>query len=85
LLPQGYAEQIGDDGTRLYGCQQLRLLARMLLHEQSFLILNEAAATAYPAGRRALIADCSDLPTQNTVILITHRPALANRVLRIED
>ncbi len=36
-------------------------------------------------GELALIADCSNLLAHKTVILITHRPTLAHRVLRIED
>jgi ATP-binding cassette, subfamily B, bacterial len=88
-LPQGYDTVIGDEGIRLSGGQRQRLsLARSLLRDPPILILDEATAMFDPAGELAFIADCSELLSRKTVILITHRPAslaLADRVLCIVD
>jgi ATP-binding cassette, subfamily B, bacterial len=88
-LPEGYDTVIGDQGIRLSGGQRQRLsLARTLLKDPPILILDEATAMFDPDGERAFIAECHEVLTQKTVILITHRPAslaLADRVLRVED
>jgi ABC-type transport system involved in cytochrome bd biosynthesis fused ATPase/permease subunit len=41
-----------------------------------------------PDGEREFIAECRELLSRRTVLLITHRPAslaLADRVLRLQD
>lgn len=87
-LPDGYDTVIGDQGVRLSGGQRQRLsLARTLLKDPPILILDEATAMFDPEGESAFIAECHEVLTQKTVILITHRPAslaLADRVLRVE-
>lgn len=88
-LPDGYDTVVGDQGIRLSGGQRQRLsLARTLLKDPPILVLDEATAMFDPAGEQAFIAECHDLLTQKTVILITHRPAslaLADRVLTLEN
>jgi ATP-binding cassette subfamily B protein len=38
-----------------------------------------------PAGEQAFIEECHELLTQNTVILITHRPASLALADRVEE
>jgi ABC-type multidrug transport system fused ATPase/permease subunit len=87
-LPDQYDTVIGDQGIKLSGGQRQRLsLARTLLKDPPILILDEATAMFDPEGERSFIEECHDLLRQQTVILITHRPAslaLADRVLRME-
>jgi ABC-type multidrug transport system fused ATPase/permease subunit len=87
-LPQGYDTVIGDEGVRLSGGQKQRIaLARALLKDPAILILDEATAMFDPDGERDFIAECHELLSRRTVLLITHRPAslaTADRVLRLE-
>jgi ABC-type multidrug transport system fused ATPase/permease subunit len=87
-LPQGYETVIGDEGIRLSGGQKQRIaLARALLKDPAILILDEATAMFDPEGERGFIAECHELLSSRTVIIISHRPAslaLADRVLRLD-
>lgn len=87
-LPDGYNTVVGDEGVRLSGGQKQRIaLARALLKDPAILILDEATAMFDPEGERSFIAECHDLLSNRTVLLITHRPAslaLADRVIKLE-
>jgi ABC-type multidrug transport system fused ATPase/permease subunit len=86
-LPDGYDTVIGDQGVKLSGGQRQRLsLARTLLKDPPILILDEATAMFDPEGEKSFIEECKDLLHQQTVILITHRPAslaLADRIIKL--
>jgi ABC-type multidrug transport system fused ATPase/permease subunit len=88
-LPDGYDTVVGDQGIRLSGGQKQRIaLARALLKDPAILILDEATAMFDPDGEREFIAECRELLSRRTVLLITHRPAslaLADRVLQLEN
>jgi len=88
-LPRGYETRIGDDGLRLSGGQRQRLaLARALLKDPAILILDEATSMFDPDGEQEVIAQCRELLSAQTVLLITHRPAslaLADRVILVRD
>jgi ABC-type multidrug transport system fused ATPase/permease subunit len=88
-LPQGYETIIGDEGIRLSGGQKQRIaLARALIKDPAILILDEATAMFDPEGELGFIAECRELLSERTVIIISHRPAslaLADRVLRLDS
>lgn len=88
-LPQGYDTMVGDRGIRLSGGQRQRIaLARAILKDAPILILDEPTAMFDPDGERTMLAECRDLLSAKTVILISHRPAgltLADRVVVIRD
>ena len=74
-FPKGYETKVGERGITLSGGQKQRLaLARALLVDPPILILDEATAMFDPEGEKGFIAECYELLSQRTVVLITHRP-----------
>jgi ATP-binding cassette subfamily C exporter for protease/lipase len=82
-LPNGYATEIGDEGSLLSGGQRQRIgLARAIYGQPRFLVLDEPNSSLDEAGERALIATLQALKAQGTtIVLITHR----SNVLGIVD
>lgn len=88
-LPDGLATLIGDQGIRLSGGQRQRIaLARALLGDPPFLVLDEATSMYDLEGEAAFVAACRTGLEGRTVIIVTHRPAslaLASRILLVAD
>ncbi|MEM7780742.1 MAG: ABC transporter ATP-binding protein [Pseudomonadota bacterium] len=86
-LADGYSTVIGDHGLRLSGGQRQRIaLARALFRAPPVLILDEATSMYDLESEAAFIEGCIETLKDQTVILITHRPAslaLADRVLKM--
>ncbi len=73
-LPEGYDTWIGEQGLRLSGGQRQRLaIARALLKDAPFLILDEPTANLDSLTERAVMETIQALMAGRTTLIITHR------------
>jgi ABC-type protease/lipase transport system fused ATPase/permease subunit len=77
-LPDGYDTQIGEAGAVLSGGQRQRIgLARALFMSPGIVVLDEPNAHLDSSGESELVQALLRLKTKgNTVVLVTHKPAL---------
>ena len=88
-LPDGYATVVGDGGRQLSAGERRRIaLARAFLRDAPLVILDEPTADL-DARSAAIVAEAvRRLQVGRTVLLIAHRPELAqfaDRVVRLVD
>jgi ATP-binding cassette, subfamily B, bacterial len=87
--PHGYATIVGERGAALSAGERQRLaIARALVARPDVLVLDEPTAALDPATERHVIAEYRRLMQGRTVIVITHRAAVAesaDRVLSVSD
>jgi thiol reductant ABC exporter CydD subunit len=83
-LPAGYDTVVGDGGRPLSAGERRRIaLARAFLRDAAFVVLDEPTADL-DAATAALVAGAVErLRVGRTVLLIAHRPELANRADRV--
>jgi len=82
-LPRGYATVLDERATVLSSGQRQRLaLARALLRDAPFVLLDEPTAHLDPATESVLLS-ADPLFADRTVLLVAHRPALLSRADRI--
>jgi ATP-binding cassette subfamily C protein CydC len=73
-MPKGYETFIGEQGTRLSGGERQRLaIARALLKDAPFLILDEPTANLDPLTEKKVLETLFDVMKGKTTLLITHR------------
>ena len=83
-LPQGVLTPLGERGRALSAGERQRVaIARALLADPAVLVLDEATGALDPATEAQVVAGYEALMRGRTTIIITHRPALAQRASRI--
>ncbi|HAD87242.1 MAG TPA: type I secretion system ATPase [Rhodospirillaceae bacterium] len=76
-LPDGYATDIGEAGSRLSGGQRQRIaIARALLGDPAVLMMDEPSASLDRQAEQALRETLRELAKIRSVILVTHSPIL---------
>ena len=88
-LPQGFDTKAGERGLALSAGERQRIaLARGLLRKPSLLILDEPTSALDPATEAVVIQHLRETLKGTTVIVITHREALAEiatQVINVES
>jgi ABC-type multidrug transport system fused ATPase/permease subunit len=88
-LPAGLDTVIGEGGHGLSGGQRQRIgLARALYRQPKLLVLDEPTSALDSATEDAVLTVLRSLPKSQTIVFVTHRPALlalATRTLRLVD
>jgi ABC-type multidrug transport system fused ATPase/permease subunit len=88
-LPEGYGAWIGQQGLRFSGGQRQRLgLARAILRDPGFLMLDEAMSALDGELEGQIRGAIEDRFAGRTILIITHRSEAvlnADHVIRIED
>ncbi|WP_111748431.1 thiol reductant ABC exporter subunit CydD [Salinisphaera orenii] len=86
--PGGLDAAVGDRGAGLSGGEAQRLaIARALVRDAPFVVVDEASAHLDGDNEQRLLAALADLTRDRTALLIAHRRAslgLADRVVRVE-
>ena len=81
ILPDGYAALVGENGLRLSAGERQRIaLARVLLKNAPILVLDEPTANLDALNERAILETILAQTEGRTLILLTHRLALLDRM-----
>ena len=76
-LPDGYATEIGEAGSRLSGGQRQRIaIARALLPDPPILLLDEVSSNLDMQAEISLRDTLSRLARDHTIVVVTHTPDL---------
>ncbi|MDR3525668.1 MAG: ABC transporter ATP-binding protein, partial [Rhizomicrobium sp.] len=88
-LPEGLGTRLGENGIRFSGGERQRIaLARAFYRQPLFLVLDEATSQLDTATEHDIIDDLLHHRPDMTVLMVTHRPAVArqfHRVLCVES
>ena len=84
LLPRGYLEDIGDNGSNLSGGQRQRLaLGRAFYRQAPILILDEATSALDNQSEQMVSQAIENIQRDKTTIIIAHRLATIRKAHRI--
>ncbi len=85
-LPDGYATEVGDEGTLLSGGQrQVVMIVRAIHRRPRLLVLDEPTSSLDDEVAPRVLAALRELPWRPTVLLISHDPAVLALVDRRYD
>lgn len=80
-LPDGYQTFVGESGAQLSGGERQRIaLARVLLKNAPIMILDEATANLDPITERDILRDLYAAASDRTLLVITHRLTMLDRM-----
>ena len=83
-LPQGYETVVGDGGRPLSAGERRRIaLARAFARDVPLLVLDEPTADLDPESEAVVALALERLRGERTILLITHRPELAQLADRV--
>lgn len=88
-LPEGLDTVVGDRGSRLSGGERQRLaLARALVRQPAFLVLDEATSAVDDESEKLILAALEGLRGKLTMLVIAHRLStvrIADRILVLKE
>ena len=76
-LPDGLHTPVGEDGATLSGGERARLaLARVVLSDRPWVLLDEPTAHLDPVTEKVVLETVATLGRSRAVVVVAHRPAL---------
>jgi ATP-binding cassette subfamily C protein LapB len=79
-LPDGYATEVGEGGSRFSGGERKRIaIAQVLLRDPPVLLMDEPTADLDHQAEQAFLVTLRELAKDHTVIVVTHSMAVLSQ------